>query len=151
MIGPHKHKPETLVAPQNKSFHWQMECLPPWPSCKAEKGRTLGKSYRTKVWFYWEHIEEHIGNSMGTENPKNNPSARDPKEKKLGPCQSMLSLLLGCIKFLFLKLFVTIFDLSYWKAWGVPCMGGYISWLCPCCQFKVQTSNTYPRGEGSLV
>ncbi len=30
-------------------------------------------------------------------------------------------------------------------------MGVYIRWLCPCCQFKVQTSNTYPSGEGSLV
>jgi hypothetical protein len=47
-----------------------MECLPPWPTYKAEKGRTLGKAYGTKVWFYWEQIEEHIGNSMGTENPK---------------------------------------------------------------------------------
>jgi hypothetical protein len=59
---------------------------------------------------------------MGTENPEKNTSAVDPKENKLGPCLSMLSLLLRCVIFLFLKLFVTIFHLGYWKAWGVPCM-----------------------------
>jgi hypothetical protein len=124
---------------------------PPWPSYKAEKGRTLGKAYGIKVWFYWEHIEEHIGNFMGTDNQEKNPSAaRDPKENKLGPCLSMVSLLLGCIKFLFLKLFVTIFHLGYWKAWDVPCMGVYklaLSLL----PVQSSNSNTYPRGERSLV
>ncbi len=141
----HKHKPETLVAPQNKSFHWQMECLPPWPSCKAEKGRTLGKANGTKVWFYWEHIEEHMGNCIGTENPQKNPSAGDPKETKLGPCLSTLSLLLGCIKFLFLKLFVTIFHLRYWKAWCVPCVGVYKLALS---LWPVQSSNQQHLSQG---
>jgi len=117
----------------------------PWPDYKAEKGRILGKAYGIKVWFYWEHIEEHIGNLMGTENSKKNPSAGGPKENKLGPCLSMLSLLLGCIKFLFLKLFVTIFHLSYWKAWGVPCMGVYKLALS---LLPVQSSNQQHLSQG---
>ncbi len=83
-LAHHKHKPETLVAPQNKSFHWQMECLPRWLGYKAEEGRTLGKAYGIKVWFYWGHIEDHVGNSMRTENPKKPLSPR-PKRKQIGP------------------------------------------------------------------
>ncbi len=43
LIGPHKHKPETLVAPQNKSFHWQMECLPLGPAIKLRRGELWAK------------------------------------------------------------------------------------------------------------
>jgi hypothetical protein len=55
---------------------------------------------------------------MGThweqnKNPKNplSPLSK-PKRKKLGPLEDMLSLLIGCMEFVFLKLFVTIFDLG---------------------------------------
>jgi len=57
----------------------------PWPSYNAEKGRTLGKAYGIKVWFYWDHIEEHIGNFMGTENSKKKPLGPRPKRNQIGP------------------------------------------------------------------
>jgi hypothetical protein len=55
---------------------------------------------------------------MGThweqnKNPKNPPPPLSkPKRKKLGPLEGMLSLLIGCMEFVFLKLFATIFDLG---------------------------------------
>ncbi len=110
------------MAPQNKSFHWQMERLPLGPAIKLRRGELWAKHTDKSVVLlgtYWGTHWELYGNRK----PKKNPSARDPRENKLGPCLSMLSLLLGCIKFLFLKLFVTIFHLGYWKAWGVPCTG----------------------------
>jgi pyridoxine/pyridoxamine 5'-phosphate oxidase len=39
---------------------------PHWHNYKAEKGRTLGRAYGIKEWFYWEHIDEQIENTMGT-------------------------------------------------------------------------------------
>jgi hypothetical protein len=40
------------------------------------------------------------------------PSLPTPKEKELGPHEGMLSLLIGCLNFLILKLFVIIFFLG---------------------------------------
>jgi hypothetical protein len=79
---------------------------------------------------------------MATENPKKSLS-QWPKRKQIGPL-SMLSLLLGCIKFL--KLFVTIFHLGYWKAWGVPCMDVYKLALS---LLPVQSSNQQHLSQGS--
>jgi hypothetical protein len=53
---------------------------PPCPSYKAEKGRTLGKAYGIKVWFYWEHVAEQVRNSMGRENPKKTPQPMTEKK-----------------------------------------------------------------------
>jgi hypothetical protein len=42
-----------------------MECLQLWPTCRGEKGKTLGKTYGIKVRCYWEHLWELIGNLKG--------------------------------------------------------------------------------------
>jgi hypothetical protein len=71
-----------------------------------------------KMWCYWEHLGEPFANLMGThweqnKNPKNPPPPLSkPKRKKLGPLEAMLSLLIGCMEFVFLKLFATIFYLG---------------------------------------
>jgi hypothetical protein len=42
-------KLETMEAPHNRRFYGKMECLPLWPTCIGEKGRTLGKTYGIKA------------------------------------------------------------------------------------------------------
>jgi len=66
LIGPSQKKVETMEASQNRRSYGKMECLPLWPTCICEKGRTLGKTYEIKTRCYWEHPWEHIGNLMGT-------------------------------------------------------------------------------------
>jgi hypothetical protein len=39
-----KKKVETMKAFQNRRFYGKMECLPLWPTCIGEKGRTWGKT-----------------------------------------------------------------------------------------------------------
>ncbi len=85
MIGPSQKKVETVKAPQNKRLYGKMECLPLWPNYIGEKGRTLGKTYRTKVKCYWEHPwETHwelIENLKGTywEQRKNEKKSSSPR------------------------------------------------------------------------
>jgi hypothetical protein len=55
----------------------------------------------------------HIGNKE--EIQKITPSTPPPKGKNRAHGGCMLSLLTGCIKLLFLKLFVTIFGVGYWQ------------------------------------
>jgi hypothetical protein len=78
----------------------------PFGSAMGEKGRTLGKTYGIKVRCYWEHLWgthwELEGNILG----------RKEKEKKSRHFECILSLTIGCMKFLFPKLFVTIFGLG---------------------------------------
>jgi hypothetical protein len=75
----HRNKRFKLMeAPQNRRFYVKMECLPLWPNCTGEKGRTLGKTYGIKVRCYWKHPwgahwephgntlrpwREHVGNT----------------------------------------------------------------------------------------
>jgi uncharacterized Tic20 family protein len=59
---------------------------------------------------------------MGTEKPKKNPSAHDRKENKLGPCLSMFSLLLGCMKFYFSNC------LSPFFTWAIGRHAQYLVW-----------------------
>jgi hypothetical protein len=59
---------------------------------------TLGKPYGIKPRYYWEHI----GN-------------KGKKEKNWNIHEGMLSLPIGCMKFLFPKLLVTIFGLGSWQ------------------------------------
>ncbi len=84
-----------------------------------------------KVWCYWEHLgETHqggkilgkpLGNRLGTwwehQNPKKltpppPPPFSSPYEKNIDSPACMLNHLIGCMKSLFLKQFVTIFDLA---------------------------------------
>jgi len=92
----------------------------------------LVKTYGIKVWCYWEHLEEHIGNlgnilkldqnlwesnenTLGA-TKNNNPSSLPFQCKNkitLNPLDCMLSLLIiGCMIIMVLKLFVTIFNLG---------------------------------------
>ncbi len=84
---------------------------------------TVGKPCGIKPRCYWEHlgewISEHFGNLMGTNweqrrKPKTPccPPPRAQKEKHWIVHECMLSLLIGCMKFLFPKLLVTIFHLG---------------------------------------
>jgi len=59
-----KKKIEIMEAPQNRRFYGKMECLPLWPTCIGETGRTLNKTYGTKARCYWEHIG-NLGNILG--------------------------------------------------------------------------------------
>jgi hypothetical protein len=68
-----------------------------------------------RVWWYWElHWNIVGGYTKGKKIPLLTPSPPlpFPKEKKLGPPECMLNRLIGCMKFVFLKLFVTILDLG---------------------------------------
>jgi len=103
-------------------------------------GKMLGKPLGNRSGTWWEHqnhqkntprpflpqkekkralgtYREQIGDMVGT--PKSqkmdpSPSApfSPPKEKNMNPPRCMLNHLIGCMKTLFLKLFVTIFGLG---------------------------------------
>jgi len=111
--------------PQNRRFYGKMECFPLHPSYIGEKGRTLGKTYVIKARCYLEHPWgthwepwEPIENLKGTcwEQRKKILKSFSPpsklKRKKSRHFECMLSLPLGCIKFLFPKLFIANFWLG---------------------------------------
>ncbi len=114
-----KKKVETMEASQNRRSYGKMECLPLWPTCIGEKGRTLGKTYEIKARCYWEHPWEPNGNFKGTCWEQKNwkkilllpPHPPPPKLKRkikwMGVEPSH-----DCMKFLFPKLLVTIFGLG---------------------------------------
>jgi hypothetical protein len=95
-----------------------------------EKSTTFAKAYGIKVRCYGEHVEEHIGNLMGTnskfkvnivgthcERGKNEKQSfplppKLQRKKKQGTLSACLGLPIGCMKFLFPKEFVTIFGLG---------------------------------------
>jgi len=92
-----------METPQKKRFYGKIKCLPPWLTYIGEKGRTLGETYGIKARCHWEHPWEPDGNMLGT---------KKKNEKKSRHFECMLSLRVGCMKFLFPKLFVTIFGLG---------------------------------------
>jgi hypothetical protein len=71
----------------------------------------LGKPYAIIIWYYWEHLGEQLGEQIGKRGAKKTSPQPAPKEKNRTPRESMLSLLIGCMKLLFSKLFVTNFGL----------------------------------------
>jgi len=115
-------KVEIMEAPQNRRFYGKMECFPLCPTYIGEKGRTLGKTYVVKARCYLEHPWgthwEPIENLKGTcweqrKNEKNHlPPPPNLKEKKSRHFECMLSITIGCMKFLFSKLSITIFGLG---------------------------------------
>jgi hypothetical protein len=63
-----------------------MEHLALWPNYIGEKGRAFGKTYGIKARCYWEPLEEHIGNLMGTRwELKGNMLGTKEKRKKSSP------------------------------------------------------------------
>jgi hypothetical protein len=79
---------------------------------------TQTKPHRIKHRCYGEHLEEHFLNPLGTRwehigNKEGKKKIHLPlppqKEKNWTVHECMLSLSIGCMKFLFTKLFVTIF------------------------------------------
>ncbi len=58
------------------------------------------------VWTYWEHIKNK------EEKQKKTPSTPSPKGKNKAHLKCMLGFPIGYMKFLFPKLFVTIFGLD---------------------------------------
>ncbi len=128
MIGPIVEKIETMEVPQNRRVYGKMEFLPLWPTYIGERsGGLLGKTHGIKG-AIGNTLGEHIGNLTGThwepegrywEQRKNekNPHPKPPptpklKKKKSRHFESMLSLPVGYMKFLFSKLFITIFGLG---------------------------------------
>jgi hypothetical protein len=105
---------------QNRRFRGKMACLPLWPTYIGEKGWTLCKTYGLKRGAIWGIYWEPDGNPLGTWREhigskgkwKKSPPPQNLKEKKSRHFECMLSLPLGCMKFLFPKLFVTIFGLG---------------------------------------
>jgi hypothetical protein len=111
-----------MEAPQSRRFYEKMEFLPLWPTYIGEKGRTLGKTYGIKARCYWEHPwethwepKEHIRNLIGTHRElERNMLGTKEKRKKSSPhppthnffikktrhFECMLSLPIGCMKFL---------------------------------------------------
>jgi hypothetical protein len=97
-----------------------MECLSFWPTYIGEKGRTMCKTYGFKARCYWEQPGgthwAHDGNLEGTywEQRKNEkksplpPPTKLKRKKKSRHFKHMLSLPIGCMKFLLPKLFITI-------------------------------------------
>jgi hypothetical protein len=134
-------KIESMEAPQTRRFYGKMECHPLWPTYIGEKGRTLGKTYGIKARCYWEHLwrthwepikhcknmMEPIGDVKGTcwEQKKKEKISPTPKlkRKKSRHFECMLSLPIGCMKFLFPKLFATnnpIINWWYLFIWRQP-------------------------------
>jgi hypothetical protein len=65
---------------------------------RGYQNSTLAKTYGIKVWCYWEHLR----NTLRTKkNIKFLYPPPKPKWKKLSTPKCMLSLLIGCMKFLF--------------------------------------------------
>jgi len=93
----------------------------------------LGNTLKT-----WEHFENMLGThwEQGRKTKKNSPhpTPPHPEKEKTGPIVSVwLSLPIGCMQFLFPKLFVTIFlarangrgrnlatEGTYWQLYGNP-------------------------------
>jgi hypothetical protein len=71
----------------------------------SSKGTTW-EHFENLIVTLWEHIWKEAKN-----NPKKSLTP-PPKEKNWTPNDCMLSLLIGCMKVLFPKLFVPIFDLG---------------------------------------
>jgi len=74
----------------------------------------IGQKIWDTIWSYWEQLEEHSNRNnwklvrIRLEHNGNTPHPKKSQfqRKKLGPHKDMLN------KFLFLKLFITIFGLS---------------------------------------
>ncbi len=119
-----KKNVKTMEAPQNRRLYGMIKCLPLWPTYVGEKGRTLGKTYGARC--YWEHLwgahwefdvnplgtwREHVG-TKGKMKKILPPTKRNFKAIKSRHFEWMLSLPIGYMKFLFPKLFITIFGLG---------------------------------------
>jgi uncharacterized protein YqhQ len=71
----------------------------------GEKRTILGKGHGIKVWCYLENLVQHIENIKKKPKKTNTLSVHPPKGSMLHhPC--------GSSEFLFLQLFVTIFNLG---------------------------------------
>ncbi len=110
-----------------------LPCDPPF-SVYLHGSWTLGKPYELNLRCCWEHLGEqlgNLGNPMGTwwlgtrkKNQKKSLSPHPPhKEKNWTVHECMLSLPLGCMKFLFPKLLVTVARFHFYfkkfaRFWG---------------------------------
>jgi len=114
-LAHHKKKLKLWTLPKIEDSMERRNVYTLWPSYISEKGRTLGKTYGIKVRCYWEHpwgIEEHIGNPgtwrehVGNKGKMKKilapppPNTQNLKEKKSRHFECMLSLPIGCMKFL---------------------------------------------------
>jgi len=125
----------------NPKFQNRNKCTPLWFTFSVYIHGICAKPYRIKLvllgvsgGYLWKPDE----NSMGTwwehirTKKKTHPPASPPRihtqEKDWTPHGSMLSLLIGCMKLLFPKLFVTIFGLG-------ECQGHKL-WDYGWCQFS---------------
>jgi hypothetical protein len=72
-------------------------------------------THHWKPFEYIGYLMQHTGNMVENTKipPKKSQNPTTPqKEEELGPCGCMLSPLTGCVKILFLKLFIAIFGFS---------------------------------------
>jgi hypothetical protein len=77
----------------------------------AATGNTLEEHIENLVNIVGTHWEFEW-NMLGTKEKKSSPGPQNLKEKKSKHFECLLSLLVGCMKFLFPKLFITVFGLG---------------------------------------
>jgi hypothetical protein len=125
-----KKEGTTLIGPLSTHQHRSLDMLPspkieaqicfPWPLLYSyiHGSCTVSKQYGIKLRYYWKRIGERSRNLGtpweldGNTLPPPPPASTNPKEKKPSHPQCILSLLIGCMKFLFPKVFFTIFNLG---------------------------------------
>jgi hypothetical protein len=96
-----------------------------WHKARRAAAPSKARCYWEHPWgTHWEHMEyienligthlELEGNMLGTKGKWKNPPplTQNFKEKKWRHFECMLSLPIGCMKFLYPKLFITIFGLG---------------------------------------
>jgi hypothetical protein len=72
------------------------------------KGGPIGNTLREQIGNPLGTWKEHVGNTGKMKKKKSFPPTQNFKNKKFGHFDCMLNLSIGCMKFLFPKLFVTI-------------------------------------------
>jgi hypothetical protein len=119
LIGRSTKTFETLVTSPNKK-HIGVSISFSLPKTKSQKWFVLNHHLyfmHMKVqWFskaIWDKRCRAIGNSMGTHwEHRKQKTTPNPKEKKLGPLECMLSFLINNMKIVTLNCFVTIFNVQ---------------------------------------
>jgi hypothetical protein len=140
--SPSQNKVETMEAPQNRRFYGMIECLPFWPTYRWGGGGLWAKHMGLKRGAIGNTLGEPIGNLKGTfwEQREN--------EKKSRHFECILSLPIGCMKFLFCQNCLSPFCtwaknvvFTYHFINSIESWNSHVSKLLKFCQLKVKTWN----------
>jgi hypothetical protein len=126
-LAHHSTKLKQWRLPIIKGYILKYRVPPLWPTYIGERRTTFAKAYGVKARCYGEHIGEYIENLMGTycklkrnmvgthwepEKVKNKSFPPTKLKREKSTFSACLGLLIGSMKFLFPKEFVTIFGLG---------------------------------------